>query len=92
MKIVQRNPLWLKRFPPLVRNQRIRLRTTALASWCLMELLDLNGWMTCDFYVLFNSISVILGRLKVDNERLCAMELCLQLRRFRLEQRSNSVH
>ena len=26
------------------------------------------------FYVLFNSISVILGRRVDDNERLCAME------------------
>ena len=33
-------------------------------------------------YVLFNSISVISGRIKVNNERLCAMEL--RLRRFRL--------
>ena len=29
------------------------------------------------FYVLFNSISVISGRWKVDNERLCAMKLRL---------------
>ena len=37
------------------------------------------------FYVLFNSISVISGRCLDDNERLCAMELRLQLRRFHLE-------
>ena len=43
------------------------------------------------FYVLFNSISVILGLLKDDNERLCAMELRLQLRRFCLERGLNSV-
>ena len=43
------------------------------------------------FYVLFDSISVISGRWEVDNERLGAMELCLRLRRFRLEQGSNSV-
>ena len=43
------------------------------------------------FYVLFNSISVISGRWKVDNERLCAMELRLRLRRFHLEQGLNSV-
>ena len=36
-------------------------------------------------YILFNSISVILGRWKVDNDRLCAMKLRLRLRRFRLE-------
>ena len=39
-------------------------------------------WMSnLRFYVLFNSVSVILGRWEVDNERLCAMEL------FRLEQK-----
>ena len=37
------------------------------------------------FYVLFNSISVILGQYEVDNEKMCAMELRLRLRRFRLE-------
>ena len=44
------------------------------------------------FYVLFNSISAISGQWEVDNERLCAMELRLWMRRFRLEQGSNSVH
>ena len=44
------------------------------------------------FYVLFNSVSVISGRWEVDNERLCAMELPLWLRGFRLEQGLNSVH
>ena len=45
-----------------------------------------NGWMDdLRFYVLFNSISVISGRCLDDNERLCAMELCLWLRRFHLE-------
>ena len=34
------------------------------------------------FYVLFNSISVVSGRCLDDNERLCAMELHLGLRRF----------
>ena len=37
------------------------------------------------FYVLFNSISVISGRCLDDNERLCAMELRLRMRRFHLE-------
>ena len=41
------------------------------------------------FYVLVNCISVILGRWPDDNERLCAMEPRLRLRRFRLEQGSN---
>ena len=43
------------------------------------------------FYVIFNSVSVISGRLEVDNESLCAVELRLWLRRFRLERGSNSV-
>ena len=34
------------------------------------------------FYVLFNSISVKSGRREDDNERLCAMESRLRLRRF----------
>ena len=33
------------------------------------------------FYVLFNSISVISGRWAGDNERLCAMEPRLRLKR-----------
>ena len=37
------------------------------------------------FYVLFNSISVISGQCLDDNERMCAMELRLQLRRFHFE-------
>ena len=46
-----------------------------------------EGWMMDDlrFYVLFNSISVISGRCLDDNERLCAMELRLRLRRFHLK-------
>ena len=36
------------------------------------------------FYILFNNISVISGRLAVDNERLCAMEPRLRLGRFSL--------
>ena len=45
-----------------------------------------DGWMDdLRFYVLSNSISVISGRCLDDNERLCAMELRLRLRRFHLE-------
>ena len=45
-----------------------------------------DGWMDdLRFYVLFNSISVISGRCLGDNERLCAMELRLRMRRFHLE-------
>ena len=51
-----------------------------------------NRWMDdLRFYVLFNSVPVISGRWEVDNERLCAMELRLRLRKFRLERGSNSV-
>ena len=42
------------------------------------------------FYILFNSISVISGRFEIDNERLCAMEPCLRLAKFRLERGSNA--
>ena len=37
------------------------------------------------FYVLLNSISVISRRCSDDDERLCAMELCIRLRRFHRE-------
>ena len=45
------------------------------------------------FYVLFNSISVIseIRTMGVLNERLCAMEPCLWLRRFHVQRGSNSV-
>ena len=47
---------------------------------------QMDGWMDdLRFYVLFNSISVISGRCLDDNERLCAMELRLGMRRFHLE-------
>ena len=53
----------------------------------------MDGWIDdLRFYVLFNSISVISGRCLDDNERLCAKEFRLRLRRFRLEWGSNSVH
>ena len=42
------------------------------------------------FHVPFNSILVISGQGTGDNERLYAMEPCLRLRRFRLEQSSNT--
>ena len=41
----------------------------------------LAGWMTCDFMSFSNSISVISGQRAGDNERLCAMEPHLQMRR-----------
>ena len=43
----------------------------------------MDGWMDgLRLYVLFNSISVISGRWANVNERLCAMEPRLRLRRF----------
>ena len=41
------------------------------------------------FYFLFNSISVISGQWADDNERLCAMEPSLPLRRIHLERGLN---
>ena len=50
-----------------------------------------DGWMdNLRFYILFNSISVISGGCANNNERLCAMEHRLGLRRFRVEQGSTS--
>ena len=43
----------------------------------------LVGWIDyLQFYILFNSISVIPGPWADDNERLCAMESYLQLERY----------
>ena len=42
-------------------------------------------------YVLFNGGSVISGQREIDNERLCAVELRLRLRRFRLQRGLNFV-
>ena len=44
----------------------------------------MDGWMDgwiCDLRP-FNGISVVSGRLVEDNERLCATEPCLRLKRF----------
>ena len=35
----------------------------------------LDGWVTCDFYVLFKGILVISGKREGDNDRLCAMDI-----------------
>ena len=42
----------------------------------------MDGWMTCDLMVFFQSISVISGRLKGDNEKLCAIETPLKLKKI----------
>ena len=46
---------------------------------CIKRLYLLLLMDDLQFYVLFNSLSVISGQWEVDNERLCAMELCLWL-------------
>ena len=46
---------------------------------------NIEGWNDLQVNVLSNSISVTSGRCLDDNERLCAMELRLLLRRFHLE-------
>ena len=52
----------------------------------LFPFVRMDGWMDdLRFYIPFNSISVISGRCLDDNERLCAVELRLGLRRFHLE-------
>ena len=59
--------------------------------WNYLKLYQSYRWMDdLWFYVLFNNISVISGRWTDDNERLCATEPRLRLRRFRLERGSNS--
>ena len=59
----------------------------ALYTW------DINdAWMDdLRFHGLFNSVSVILGRWQIDNERICAKGLRLRLRIFRLQLGSNLV-
>ena len=70
------------RFKGLVNN-------TAL--WPRRQLNSSDKWMDdLRFDVLFNSISVISGRLVDGNERLCVLKPRLRLRRFRLERGSNS--
>ena len=42
-----------------------------------------DGWLLeLRFYVLVNSISVIMGQWKSENEKLCAVETGLQLKGF----------
>ena len=61
-------------------------------SWTILYVLPLDGWMNdLQFYILFNSVSIISGWCLDDNERLCAMELRLWLRRCRIERWSNPI-
>ena len=89
------SPQWgstLKRKNLLLKEQILSLKSRPLFEG-LGPQGKQTGWMDDDlqFYVLFNSVSVISGQWEVDNERLCAIELCLWFRRFRLERGSNSV-
>ena len=66
------------------------IKICAVCKFSHFELLKVDGWRDyLRFYLIFKSISVISGRCADDNERLCAMEPRLRLRRFRLERGSN---
>ena len=58
---------------------------------CHDLVLIIDGWMACDFRS-FSTVfqSVILEQWADDNERLCAMEVPLWLRKICLELGSNS--
>ena len=62
---------------------KLKNETLFTCDSLIYMLLISYGWMDdLRFYVLFNSISVIPVRGLDDNDRLCAMELRLRLRRF----------
>ena len=66
-----------------IRKCQSFAQTTFLTSGGETVLLD--GWMDdLQFYILFNSISGTSGKWADNNERLCAMEPHLWLRRFLL--------
>ena len=52
-------------------------------------LIDLQVDDDLQFYILFNSFSVISGQWMDDNERLYTLEPLLRFRRFRLERGLN---
>ena len=82
---------------PFYQNGCIKIKSLVFSTFdifpCTEKYLNfvyMHGWMDdLQFYVLFNSISVISGRWADDNERLCAMEFRLWLSRFHLEWCSN---
>ena len=55
-------------------HKHFRMCNRLIQNW-------LNRWIICKFYVLSNSISVISRQLVSCNERLCAMEPSLWLKR-----------
>ena len=62
------------------------LKSVGIKTKTINKSLLLDEWMDdLRFYVLFNSISVMSGRCSDDNEKLCAMELHLRLRRFHIQ-------
>ena len=68
----------LAEFVPRTANSCLYEVTSLPSTWPVVKMDEDD----LRFYIHFNSISVILGRCLDDNERLCAMELHLQLRRF----------
>ena len=59
------------------------MRFAFILSEVLINLAD--GWMTCDFTSFLTVFRSYQDDGLVDNERLCAMELRLRLRRFHFE-------
>ena len=70
-------------------NVHLYLNSVSSNSYTYVVKKEDGGMDDLRFYVLFNSISVILGRGEVEYERVCAMEPRLRLRRFRLERGLN---
>ena len=69
-----------------VDAENVLLSALKKVNGLLSKTLEMDGWMDdLQFYILFNSISVISEWWTDGNERLCAMEARLRLRRFRLE-------
>ena len=64
--------------------RRINLNINFQMVFILHDLIQIsNGWIDdLRFKVIFNSISVLLGRLEGDNERLCAIKPRLRLERL----------
>ena len=78
--------------PYYFRFSFCRFKKSSCIYWRKYVHLILNRRMDdLRLYILFNSISVISGQWEIDNERLCAMEPRLRLRRFRPERGSNSA-
>ena len=77
--------LYMYLFKPLFRVPCIQIRKSQKLSRLPVAFLVNETLLMDDGWITFNSIIVISGRLADDNERLCARETRLRLRRFRLE-------